>query len=247
MVHEAKSKASPYRGTLTTESASVGIGTAKANAKRLLDDAEALLAKERYPSACALACLAIEEISKPAIIRKILLANSPEQVRRGWKVFSSHHDKAAPWIVPYIIGSNPETYEHFVEAFMHQRDPVLLDSLKQLSIYCGCYGKCHWADPREVIEKDQTNVVLKSARMLLLSGQGSPVDSPNGLELWQSHMRNCFSIGYVAANNKIVEFFYKAADAGLLSERTIPPEIAFELGVTGVPRCDNVLLYRMLR
>jgi len=67
----------------------------------------------------------------------------------GWKLFSSHHDKAAPWIVPHIIHSNPETYEQFVDAFMHQRDPVLLDSLKQLSIYCGCYGNCHWADPRE--------------------------------------------------------------------------------------------------
>jgi AbiV family abortive infection protein len=239
MAHDSKSKASPYKGTLTAESASIGIATAKANAKRLLDDAEALIVKERYPSACALACLSIEEISKPAIIRKILLANSPEQVSMGWKLFSSHHDKAAPWIVPHIIHSNPETYEQFVDAFMHQRDPVLLDSLKQLSIYCGCYGNCHWADPRKVIEQDQADVVLNSARILILSGQASPVDSPGGLRLWQSHMQGCFSVGYVTANNKIVEFFYRAADTGLLPKRKIPPEVAFDFMTTALVLSDG--------
>jgi AbiV family abortive infection protein len=239
VVDEGKSKASPYRGKLTNESASIGIRTTKSNAKRLLNDAEALFEKERFPSACALACLAIEEISKPAIIRKILLAKSPEQIRRGWKIFSSHYDKAAPWIVPYIIGKNPDTYEHFVEIFMRQRNPVLLDSLKQLSIYCGCYGKCHWADPHKVIEKDQTDMVLKSARILMLSGQWSFVDSPDGLALWQSHMHNCFSIGYVTANNKIVEFFYKAADIGLIPHRKIPPEVAFDFMATALILSDG--------
>ena len=234
MAHDSKSKASPYKGTLTAESASIGIGTAKANAKRLLDDAEALIVKERYPSACALACLSIEEISKPAIIRKILLADSPEQVSIGWKLFSSHHDKAAPWIVPHIIHSNLGTYEQFVNAFMNMRDPVLLDSLKKLSIYCGCYGNCHWADPHKVIEKGQADVVLNSARILILSGQASPLDSPSGLRLWQSHMQDCFSVGYVLANDKIVEFFYKAAERGLLSEPKIPQEEAFDFMTTAL-------------
>jgi AbiV family abortive infection protein len=101
----------------------VGIRTAKVNAKRLLDDAEALVGKEGYQSACALARLSIEEISKPGIIRKILLADSPDQVRRGLRVFSSRHDKAAPWIVPQIIRSNRGTYEHFVETVMRHREP----------------------------------------------------------------------------------------------------------------------------
>lgn len=246
MGHNNKSKASPYKGTLTAESASVGIRTAKANAKRLLDDAESLVGKERYPSACALACLSIEEISKPAIIRKILLADCPDQLLRGWKLFTSHPDKAAPWIVPHIIRSNPDTYEHFVDAFMRQRDPVLLESLKQLSIYCGCYGNCHWADPCEVIEKDQADVVLTSARILLHSGQESPVDSTIGLELWQSHMQGCFSVGYVTANNKIVEFFWRAADTGLLSERRIPPEVAFDFMTTALVLSDGEAVEQML-
>lgn len=239
MASDRKSKAFPYKGILTPDSASIGIATAKTNARRLLDDAETLSVKERYPSACALACLSIEEISKPAIIRKILLANSPEQVSAGWKLFSSHHDKAAPWIVPHIIHSNPETYEQFVNSFMHMRDPILLDSLKQLSIYCGCYGHCHWADPHKVIEKDQAAVVLNSARILILSGQASLVDSPGGLRLWQSHMQGLFSVGSVVANNKIVEFFYRAAESGLLPEPKIPPEVAFDFMTTALVLSDE--------
>jgi len=239
MPQSDKSKASPYKGPLTLESASVGIRTAKANAKRLLDDAESLFQNERYPSACALGCLAIEEISKPAIIRKIILATSPAEVRTGWRLLASHHDKAAPWIVPHIIRSSPTTYEDFVECFMRQRDPVLLDSLKQLSLYCGCYGNCHWADPSDVIKKDQAIAVLSSARILLLSGQTSPVDSPDGLKLWTNHMSGCFSIGYVTANDMIVAFFHKAAECGLLPERKIPPEVAFDFMTTVLVLSDG--------
>jgi AbiV family abortive infection protein len=239
MAHDGKSKATPYKGPLTAESAAIGIGTAKANAKRLLDDAESLFQTERYSSACALACLAIEEISKPAIIRKILLASSPEQVRTGWRLFSSHHDKAAPWIVPYIIWSNPSAYEDFVEAFMRQRDPVLLDSLKQLSIYCGCYGNCHWANPCDVVKKGQAMAVLSSARILVMSGQASPVDSPDGLTLWKRHMKDCFSVGYITANNEIVAFFDKAADIGLLPEPKIPQDVAFDFMTTALVLSDG--------
>ena len=239
MAHDGKSKANPYKGPLTAESAAIGIVTAKANAKRLIEDAESLFHTERYPSACAFACLAIEEISKPAIIRKILLASSPVQVRTGWRLFSSHHDKAAPWIVPYIIRSDPSAYEDFVEAFMRQRDPILLDSLKQLSIYCGCYGNCHWADPRNVIKKDQARVVMSSARILILSGQASPLDSLDGLNLWKSHMKNCFSVGYITSNDMIVTFFDKAADIGLLAEPKIPQEVAFDFMTTAIVLADG--------
>lgn len=73
-----KDKPSPYRGKLTVESVSKGIYTAKKNAERLLADADILIEQKSYPSACGLAVLAIEEISKPAILRKLILAITPE-------------------------------------------------------------------------------------------------------------------------------------------------------------------------
>ena len=230
----SKSQAPPYRGKLSAKSASAGIAMAKANAKRLLADAESLFEAKRYPSACAIACLAIEETSKPAVIRKILLADSPKQVRMGWKLFSSHRVKSTPWIVPNLISMDHDTYEDFVEDFLRHQDPVLLTSLKQLSIYCGCYGNCHWADPQDVIEKEQAETVLYSARILTLSGQTSPVDSPDGLDLWQDHMKGCFSAGYIASNNRIIQFFQRAADTALLTNSQIPKEVAFDFMTTAL-------------
>jgi len=130
---QGKSKPAPYRGRLTPKSASEGIHTAKINATRLLDDAEMLSKNARYPSACALAALAIEELSKPAIIRKIVIAETPQEVAHAWKLFSSHLEKGATWIVPQLI-KETATYEEFVERFMKNRDPLLLDSLKKISI-----------------------------------------------------------------------------------------------------------------
>jgi len=86
---------------------------------------------------------------------------------------------------------------------------------------------------------------LKSARVLLLSGQWSIVDSPDGLALWQSHMHDCFSIGYVTANNRIVEFFYKAADIGLIPHRKIPLEVAFDFMATALILSDGEAVEQM--
>ena len=238
MQAQGKSKPTPYRGTLTPKSASEGIHIAKTNATRLLNDAEMLSKNGRYPSACVLAALAIEELSKPAIIRKIVIAESPQEIARAWKLFSSHLEKGAPWIVPHLINATA-TYEDFVEEFMRNRDPLLLDSLKQISIYCGCYGKSHWSSPAEVIEKDLAEQLIATARILNLSGQFSPLDSEEGIRLWKSHMKGCFSVGYVTANNKIVEFFAKAADHGLLSESRIPESVAFDFMTTALILSDG--------
>jgi hypothetical protein len=122
---------------------------------------------------------------------------------------------------------------------MRTRDPILLDSLKQLSIYLGCYGSCHWAAPVEVIGREQTDAVMAAARILILSSQLSELDSPAGLALWQTHMKGCFSVGYVTANNMIVQFFPKAHRAGLLEDSRIPPSVAFDFMSTALVLSDG--------
>ena len=236
---QRKSKPKPYRGPLTADTAATGIIAAKSNAKRLFDDAQLLLEKGRFPSACALAALSIEENSKPAFIRKLLLAETTEEVRKGWLLFASHHDKAAPWIVPSLVASNPETYEDFVERFMMTRDPVLLDSLKQLSIYVGCYGSSHWAAPDAVIEREQADTVISAAKVLILSGQVSELDSPKALVLWKTHMTGCFSVGYVTANDMVIEFFSEARKAGLIEGSRIPTSVAFDFMSTVLALSDG--------
>jgi len=239
MQERRKSKPDPYRGPLTPKSAAAGIMASKLNAKRLFEDAERLFQASRFPSAYALAALAIEEASKPGIIRKILLAQTTEEVSRGWKIFSSHHDKATPWILPHIIEESTASFEDFVECFMRNSDPVLLDSLKQISIYCSCYGKCHWSAPVDVIEKDQAGTVLHAAKILICAGELSDLDSQQGLTVWSNPMRGCFSVGYVTANDRVIRFLHRAHDIGLLPEARIPPTVAFDFMTTVIALSDG--------
>lgn len=239
MDQETRAALNPYRGRLTTSQASIGIDRAKANAERLLTDAEHLLQTGGSPSACTLAALAIEETSKPAIIRKLLLATSPEELRRGWKLFSSHQSKAIPWIVPQIVRSRPGTVENFMKAYICHNEPALLDAVKQISIYLGCYGNCHWSQPSEVIEGELTESFIAAARLLIAGGRTSALDTDAGLELWQTHMTGCFSVGYATANNKIIDYIYAAADAGVLDERVIPMEVGFDFITTALMLADG--------
>ncbi|MDO8751905.1 MAG: AbiV family abortive infection protein [Dehalococcoidia bacterium] len=240
MSTQAKSRPNPYRGSLTLTAAVRGIVVAKENAVRLLADAKLLLENARHPSACALAVLSLEEAIKPGIIRKIILATNEEETRKGWRLFTSHLDKLTPWIIPSLIAENPETYEDLVELFMRKQDPVLLDSLKQIAIYSGCYGKSHWSAPKDVINKSVAEIIVHAALVFATSGQQTQVDSEDGLNLWKNEMAGCFSVGYVTANNRIVQFFETAKRSGIVTgELPIPLECAFDFLATAMVLSDG--------
>ena len=61
MTLEQKSHLPEYRGSLDPAAVAKGMNAANRNARRLVADAKLLLDGERYPSAAALAALAIEE------------------------------------------------------------------------------------------------------------------------------------------------------------------------------------------
>ena len=58
---ESMSTPPRFRGRLSPKQVAVGMNAAARNAARLVSDAEILLEAKRYPSAAALAVLAIEE------------------------------------------------------------------------------------------------------------------------------------------------------------------------------------------
>lgn len=228
-----KSKPSAYRGHLTLESAANGITQCKKNAEKLLEDAKLLVDNSRFPSACALAVLAIEEISKPAIIRKLVLASSRDQLKDGWALFTNHLEKTSGWIVPMIVKQNPESFEQFISQFAKQKDPLLLDSIKQLSLYVGCYGNSHWATPSQIIDDSLAKSIIAIASILISSGQIHAVDSEEGLLLWQQTLKGSFSTGPVRANNAVVSYFQKAKEVGITKgAELIPREVAFDFMLT---------------
>ena len=239
MIKANKSKPVLYRSYLSAESAVKGIQASKKNALRLFEDSRTLFGKKRYATACALSILAIEEATKPAIIRKIVLANSSAELKRGWQLFACHIDKINPWIIPHLI-KETKTHVDFIEQFMRKKNPILLDSIKQLSFYVGCHGKAHWSDPAIIVNESLANSVINNAAILIMSGQLTNIDTLKGIELWKEHMQGLFSTGYARANEMIIEYFKKAKTLKIFSdENDIPKETAFDFMTTALVLGDG--------
>jgi hypothetical protein len=60
-----------YRGKLSPKQAAEGMNAAAQNAKRLCEDAQLLFEARKFPTACALAILSIEESGKLPFLREI--------------------------------------------------------------------------------------------------------------------------------------------------------------------------------
>jgi AbiV family abortive infection protein len=231
---ERKSKPFPYRGRLNPFQISEGIRGAKNNAKRLFDDANVLSEKGRFPTACSLAVLVIEELGKLPILRRMTIAETDDQWRECWRDFSDHLAKSMSWVVPYLV-KNAETPLDLFDIQAKKKDPELLNSLKQLGLYVGCYGRAHWSIPERVIEKDVASVVMSSATILLLGSTESELDTPTALQRWSDHMKGHFFVDALLANNLIVDFLLSARSLGIrLDGEKIPHNVAFEWMSTAI-------------
>jgi AbiV family abortive infection protein len=92
-----------YKGKLSHEKIAAGMNAATLNAKRLLDDANLLFAAKRYPGACSLANLSIEESGKLSQLRGIAIAPDERVLKDAWKVYRDHQAKNAHWILMELV------------------------------------------------------------------------------------------------------------------------------------------------
>lgn len=72
-----------YSGHLSAKQIAAGMNAASRNAHRLFKDAEKLAKASRFPSACALAILSIEESGKLTILRGVTMAKSARKAARA--------------------------------------------------------------------------------------------------------------------------------------------------------------------
>ncbi len=78
------------------------MNAARANAKRLVEDARRLLDKGCHASAAALAILAIEEAGKVSILRALSVARDDQDMKETWRDYRSHAKKNMAWILPQL-------------------------------------------------------------------------------------------------------------------------------------------------
>lgn len=178
-------KLHPYRGKLTTEDVVEGMICALSNAKRLYADAQVLLDAGRYPSACSLGILAVEEIGKLTVLRLLALGGSKEAIKANWKRYSSHIDKNHFWMMVSVFESDENTSPDFNFKFDKQQ-AAIVDNIKQLSFYSGCYFNKQWASPVGAVEELVATVAVAMAEILTDNRTAPCVEE---IEIWIKHIK----------------------------------------------------------
>jgi len=175
-------KLTQYKGPLTPSQAAKGIALARANAARLIADAELLLENGRHASASALAILAIEELGKVQAIKIIALQSGEEELKQAWRDYRNHRAKNVQWILPKLAAEGARTLMQLREA----ADPkgnhtAMLDSVKQLSFYTDCFNDApRWSEPADAVDPKFADAILATARMLNRETETTTRE----LELW---------------------------------------------------------------
>lgn len=177
-----KSQLQPYSGPLSAAQITSGIAAAQTNAIRLLEDARLLAKAARFPSATALAILAIEERGKVIVLKRLALVSEAMDVRATWKEYRNHRAKNAGWIIPYLVKGGARTMGALGEALDASGEHTsLLDGLKQISFYTDCLGNRHWSVPEAVIDADVARSMIAAAEMMW----GARPVSLREVELWR--------------------------------------------------------------
>jgi AbiV family abortive infection protein len=177
---------SEYNGPLTPAAVAAGINAANANSRRLAADARIPLDAGRYPSAAALAALAIEESGKPSILRGLAVARSPDKLRPEWRRYRDHRSKNGSWIMPSLVAQGARQLHHFRGLVEREAEhTAFLNTIKQLGIYTDCYGDVHWSEPAEVLDQELARSLVAIAETLC--GKRKDV-LPREIELWVEHL-----------------------------------------------------------
>jgi AbiV family abortive infection protein len=174
-----------YTGALNPEQVAAGMNAALRNAARLVDDAELLLANNRFASATALAILSIEESGKMGVLRMLASATSPEQVKRLWKDYRSHTKKNVMAAFFDLVQQGARRLEEFHPLFDPTADHAhVVDQVKQVALYSDCLGKAHWSEPHRVIDEPLARSTVRIARLLSKEDEVTTRE----IELWLTHV-----------------------------------------------------------
>ena len=157
------------------------MNAAARNAKRLYEDAETLLAAERFPTACSVAVLSIEEAGKMSILRELSCATNNARQNAAWRRYIDHRAKNAQWIIMELAGKGARTLDDLAKIFDVQSGHTdILDVIKQLGFYSDCYGQAHWSEPFEVIDEQLARSIVVVAKVLVPKHETSERE----IELW---------------------------------------------------------------
>ncbi len=191
------------------------MNAAAANAKRLVEGAEALLKADRHASATALAILAIEEVGKISILRSIVLSRDDQERVAAWKEYRSHTKKNVAWLLPQLVSQGARTLEDFRSLFdVHSDHPYVLDQVKQVSIYTDCLGRGIWSVPKQAIDLELASSLVQTARLSIPNEDVTAEE----VELWVKHLGPVWETDIDCMKRALQTWYEEVTQRGLKSE-----------------------------
>lgn len=148
-----KKKSKKFSEKLTAAQIAEGMNVAEENAFRLLQDAEILYKAKRYPTACSLVLLAIEEIGKVECLQTMSIVNSSSVYDQFGSIYFTHTDKTSL----ILMRINGMLNLHFPDNEIFSLGNTIsvsknFDQLKQSGFYSDYLGKGRWWNPSKISE-----------------------------------------------------------------------------------------------
>lgn len=188
------------------------MNVATANARRLAEDADILLASGRFPTAGSIACLSIEESGKVSILRQLATATSNVEVTEAWRSYRSHTRKNVQWLLPQLAMQGARKLDDLRPLFDEGSDhPYELDHLKQLGFYTDCLDKRRWSLPTEVIDEQLASMLVRTAKLLVSKREVSSQE----IDLWMLYVGSAPKSDINQMKQALVDWYTAMQEAGL--------------------------------
>jgi AbiV family abortive infection protein len=203
-----------YTGRLNAAQIAAGMNAAEENAARLLADAELLLNAGRYPTACSLATLCIEEAGKISTLRRIATCNDDAERREVWKEYRSHQSKSRHAIIRRVFAHHacpPDELSGAAASWTERSGTI--DMLKQRGFYTDCVGDVTWSKPDSIIERQLAEQLIGIA-LIMSVGRGYR-HTVKEIELWIAHMGPVMDKPYAWIKTALINWHRAMADHGL--------------------------------
>lgn len=209
----AKTKVPQYTGTLTPEMLSRGCNLARENAMRLARDARILYESARYPTAITLAILSIEESGKVHILDCLALIDNNAEAAREWKKYRKHTAKNIFWSFTKSPGKSLR--EAVDDIFSHPERPIILEQIKQNSLYTDCLEPGRWITPNQIPEKIARPLAEALIEVAERNAQGARTERE--MQLWIQNVKPFMKDSKEAMDHAIAAHFEMLQREGLMS------------------------------
>jgi AbiV family abortive infection protein len=215
----------PKAPDLTPDAIADGINAARENADRLAKDAQLLFDSGSYSSAAALAILAIEEIGKEPILRRLACWGDAKERASIWNEFKSHHAKSTVGLVSVKFAAGATTLSQTLSTKKDQEKFAQdCENTKQRAVYTRWLGNKQFSRPVNEVSQDRAKELIAIANDLGIGNRLNRVISAEEMALYIKHLHPIEKKGGPQAiRNALVAFENEAIESGLKQATDLEP------------------------